>query len=84
MRFLHNQGGRTPIMHAAEGGHVPTIEFLLRKNANKEAVDKVSDCACTEHCANSKIITLRLCACYEMKCVILNVNAVECIDIHKH
>ena len=49
---LFDQRGLTPLMCAADNGHVAAIEVLLTRGANIEAVDNVSNCGCTAYCVN--------------------------------
>ena len=37
------QNGWTPLMNAAEKGHLPVVEYLLERGADMEAKDNVSD-----------------------------------------
>ena len=37
------QDGYTPLIHAAEEGHLAVVEYLLEKGADMEAKDGVSD-----------------------------------------
>ena len=38
------QDGYTPLIYAAEGGHLPVVEYLVERGADMEAKDKyVSD-----------------------------------------
>ena len=38
-----DQGGSTPLIHAARNGDLPVVEYLLEKGADMEAKDLVSD-----------------------------------------
>ena len=37
------QVGYFPLLHAAENGHLPMVEYLLERGADVEAKDNVSD-----------------------------------------
>ena len=37
------QSGYTPLLLAADNGHLPVVEYLVERGANIEAKDKVSD-----------------------------------------
>ena len=37
------QDGDTPLLLAAENGHLPLVEYLVEKGADIEAQDQVSD-----------------------------------------
>ena len=37
------QFGWTPLLFAAENGHLPVIEYLLERGANVQAKDRVRD-----------------------------------------
>ncbi len=59
MRVYGAQRGWTPLMAAAEGGHLPVVTALLAAGANKEVVDEV----CALRGGSTRLIARGKCGC---------------------